>query len=436
MFEFELLFTGGISKALLEESFNSRFLAALEASSDNRTIKSIFDEYCKDMKVDSRFIKMVKAFDQGFITKNTDHINFFGSGLLGVYPIKWLDDERNAWVEDILMADDIGLENDLHRLPTIDPTRKVTSDIINLSFVYVAHRIMNSSLTEKEKHDGLISTFRINHYKYLSSLLSHYFRYPADEAVAKATYMALSQKFGIKQAGNWFNLLTRRAEDIISKNSIHRDRIKYMRDDAGVLYLVSDIQTRIRAAVKAQTAVFHDVRQADGRVISTSKLAQLDEGLMVRDVKREHSKYTRFFEDTVLIPSDFIRTDLVELILNVMPSASPDVVRVSLDFLVNNYSNKNKKYLKKLSEEVLLYTFDFLFRNRIRTTNFREIVPRLKSMFTGSRINDKVILELRELGDKLVREASGKKNNVQVAAERTAVLLYIILRTLAYDHYK
>lgn len=432
MFDFEMSLSG-LTVLDFGDMLHS---VSLEASADGRTIKSVFDSNCTDLKIDSRLIKAIRAFDQGFITKNTDHISFFGSGLLGVYPIKWLDEDRDSWVDDILRVDDIGLEADLHSLDTIDVTRKVTSDMVNLSFIYLAHRIVNSSLTATEKQAGLVSVFRISHYKYLSSLLSHYFQYPADEATAKATYTSLSQKFGIKQAGNWFNLLTRRAEELASNNSIHRDRIKYMRDDAGVLYVVSDIQTRIREVVKAQTAVFYEVRKADGKVISTSKMMQIEEGITIKDVRRDHSRYMRYLSSIISDPTDFVRTDLLKLVSDIMPSANQDVLRVTLNFMVGNYNNKRMAYIQTMTEEIMLYTFQYMFKNKIKTNNFVEIVPKLKAMLTGSRINDDVILKLRDMGDKLVRTAANKKISVQVAAERTAILIYIVLRTLAMDHYK
>lgn len=431
MFDHELKLSGLGSAPSMDE-----FVASVEAISGTPTIKKVFDEYCKDLKIDAKLIKAIKSFDQGFITKNSDHISFFGSGLLGVYPIKWLDEDRDMWVDDILKVDDLGLEADLHALDSIEVEHKVTSDVINLSFVYLAHRIVNSSLPAKMKHEGLVSTFRINHYKYLSSLLSHYFQYPADEATAKATYAALSQKFGIKQAGSWFVLLTRRAEELASSNSIHRDRIKYMRDDAGILYIVSDIQTRIRAVVKAQTAVFYEVRKADGKVISTSKILQIEEGIVIKDVRRAHSEYMRYLHSVVPDSTNFIRADLLKLLADIIPSASPETVRRSLEYISENYGSKREKYIRELTEEVMLYVFQFLFKNKIKTNDFPTIMSKLKFMFTGSRIADKSILKMRDVGDKIIRNATGKKKSVQVAAERTSVLLYIVLRTLAMNHYK
>lgn len=432
MFEFEC-YLGGVT---LPTAPSPEQLISLEALPAGTNIKKVFDSYCTDLKVDSKLIKAIKRFDQNFITKNSDHISFFGSGLLGVYPIKWLDEDRDSWVDDILGVDDIGLEADLHSLDTIDTSRKVTSDVLNISFIYLAHRIVNSPLPEKLKQEGLISVFRINHYKYLSSLLSHYFQYPADEATAKATYAALSQKFGIKQAGNWTTLLTRRAEELASRKSIHKDRIKYLRQDDAVLYVVSDIQTRIREVVKAQTAVFYEVRKSNGKVVSTSKILQIEEGIMIKDVMRAHTEFMRYLASVVPDENNFVRSDLMELICDIIPSASPETFKQSLHYMSSNYLNRREKYIKELTDEVMLYAFQFLFKNKIKTNDFPTILSKLKYMFTGSRITDTNILKMREHGDKLVRSATNKKKSVQVAAERTAILLYIVLRTLAMKHYR
>ena len=53
----------------------------------------------------------------------------------------------------------------------------------------------------------------------------------------------------------------------------------------------------------------------------------------------------------------------------------------------------------------------------------------------ASRSSDPALLKLRNTGEKLIRKAVQSKNPSMLAAVRTGVLLYVVLRTFSKDHY-
>ncbi len=400
------------------------------------TIRSVFDHHCEQLEITPKFAKEIIEFDQRFVTKNSDHVNFFGSPYLGVHPIRWTDEERNRWVDDLLAVDEIALKEDIRRLPTIDPTHTVATDFINLSFVYMLYRFHNSNIESNLKHAAMMSVVRIMHYKFLTSLMSHYFRYPADEAVAKATYTHLTMKFDIKRLGSWGALITDRADTVTTKNSLHWLSYTTMRDDHAVQRMVSDIQSRIREVVKAQVAVFYKVRDNGDRVLSTSSIITTDEGFTVRDVKRTISTYQNYMNGILPNVRDFVRDDLLMIVGKINPSANPLIVKNALSYMSANYLELKKPYVKKLVEDVIIYSFNFIQSNRIEKSDLPNIAIRLRSMFTGSRVNDPAILELRQYGDQVVRESQVRNTGVPISPERTAMLLYIVLRALTRNHYQ
>ena len=401
-----------------------------------KTIKLVFDQHCAQLEITPKLAKEIIEFDQRFVTKNSDHVNFFGSPYLGVYPIRWTDEERNRWVDDLLAVDEIALKEDIRRLPTIDPTHTVATDFINLSFIYMLYRFFNSNLESGLKHLAMVSVMRIMHYKFLTSLMAHYFRYPADEAIAKATYTALTMKFDIKRLGSWGALVTDRAETIAAKNSLHWLSYTTMRDDHAVQRMVSDIQSRIREVVKAQVAVFYKVRENGDRVLSTSSIITTDEGFTVRDVKRTISTYTNYMNSIVPNVRDFVREDLLHIVGKLNPSANPVVVKNALAYMSANYLELKKPYVKKTVENTIVYAFNFIQSNRIEKSDLPNIAVRLRSMFTGSRVNDPAILELRQFGDQIVIESQVRRTGVPISPERTAMLLYIVLRAMTRNHYQ
>jgi hypothetical protein len=399
-------------------------------------IKSVFDHHCATLEITPKFAKEIIEFDQRFVTKNSDHVNFFGSPYLGVYPIRWTDEERNRWVDDLLAVDEIALKDDIRQLPTIDPTHTVATDFINLSFVYILFRFHNSGLESNLKHMAMMSVVRIMHYKFLTSLMAHYFRYPADEAIAKATYTALSLKFDIKRLGSWGALITDRADIINTKNSLHWLSFTTMRDDHAVQRMISDVQSRIREVVKAQVAVFYKVRENGDRVLSTSSIITTDEGFTVRDVKRTISNYLNYMNSILPQSRDFVREDLLNIIGKLNPSANPVIVKNALAYMSDNYLELKKPYVKKVVEDTIIYSFNFIRNNRIEKSDLPNIAVRLRSMFTGSRVNDPAILELRQFGDQIVIESQVRRTGVPISPERTAMLLYIVMRAMTKNHYQ
>lgn len=409
-------------------------------------VKEVFDAHCVKLKIDAKLLKAIKAKDLQFVTKNSDHISFFGSGLLGVYPIKWLDADRDEWFDDIMEIDDVALQSDLASLKipdergqlvaVINPDHKVVSSTINLAMSYLIHRFLTEkSLSQSQREEGAVVICKLLHYKFLSSLLSNYFAYPANEAIAKATYNTLSMQFMIKQLGTWGALIHARSVDAVGHTSVHRKGLLTLPFDAQA-YFLSDVQTRIRNVVKAQTKVFYLVRDANGKTITTSQIMQIEDGIVIKDISRSFTQYHRYLYDLTEEPSSFIKQELIDIICNGINSADPRAVKSTLEWICNNIRDKRKAYIDQLLSETILYAFDFLTKNKISTKDLGLVIEKLKAMLVGSRVNESKILLLRKLGDKVVKEGSGRKSSVPTRPERTAVILYIVLRTLTMSHYR
>lgn len=410
------------------------------------TIKEIFDRHCSKLKIDAKLIKSLKALDVQFVTKNSDHINFFGSGLLGVYPIKWLDADRDEWIDNIMQIDDVAIKDDLYDAAYVDekgkivkyinPEFKVISDITNLSMVYLIHRILTErSLPQSQQREGAVSICKLLHYKFISSLLSNYFEFPANENVAKATYNSLSMQFMIKQLGTWGALITARSEDAVGHTSIHYKGLLSLPLESHT-YFLSDTQTRIRNVVKAQTREFYLIHDSNNRSVTTSQVMQVEDGIALRGVNRDYTQFQRYLLDLTNEPDSFVKLELVQIITEGISSADPKAVQNTLLYLCANINDKRKPYISELVNETIIYALDFIQRNKIPTTDLALVIEKLKAMLVGSRVTDPKIINLRKLGDRLVKDGSGRKSSVPTQPERVAVVLYIVLRTLTMRHYR
>lgn len=411
------------------------------------SIKTVFDDECKDVVADAKLLKRLAIYQSSFRTKNEDHIKFFGGKLLGVEVVRFMPADRDVWFQDILKADDDHLTERLHDLPSVNPQFFISSDAMNLSCVWVAHIIANSNLDAKAKRVGMIDVMLILQYKYLTSLLHHYFRYPADRAEAEATYARLSFKFLIKNYDSWFALLYALAEQTIEPAENGRrdpERVSYrkviekMDNDEHIRDMVNYIQGRIRSMIKNIYAEFMLVHKQGVKIASTSALVTFDGEELLRDRQRGLENYIRYIQSVVGDQASFIRVELTKVIEKIMGSMNPRLFEQCLVWMSQNYRHSTAGVIDELLSETLIHSFGYLSEHTTLVRNSHDlpgILSRLRGTYMSSRSTDVTLLGLREKAEKLVRLATNNKNSNTVAALRTGILLYIVLRTFTMQHF-
>lgn len=116
-------------------------------------IKKIYDRAMAAVDIDNKLFKQVDRFAQQFIYKNDDHVNFFGSNLTGVYPVRFTTQDKNDWNIDLLDLDETEIRREILKLPYIKDTWVRGTDVMNLSCLYLVHRIQSDpNMNPKIKH--------------------------------------------------------------------------------------------------------------------------------------------------------------------------------------------------------------------------------------------------------------------------------------------
>jgi hypothetical protein len=400
-------------------------------------IKSVLDASCASLKIDSRLLKDIHRYGQLFCNKNTDHVQFFGGNLTGVNPIRFMASDKNEWVDELLGIDEYATRQAIIALPTIDAEWVRGTDVMNISCLYLAHRVMNSALPHNTKIQGMTDIFLVMQYKLLSSLMAHFFRYPADEATALATYAALSKKYAIKQHGNWHAVLAARSADIIDKNSIHYQTLLKFNDDAAIVYMITDIQGRLRAMIKKIWVVFDLVRTQDAKILTTGGTVVLDGKTVVRDVARNYTPYRRYLSEVVLDKPRFIKSELVGVIASAMHTMPAALLIDTLNSMSDRARTQDKA-ITALLDDTLLHAFDYLSTDRRAQelmTNIPSLIAKLRALYMASRSSDPALMRMRTQGEAIVKKAIKSRNPSVVASVRTGVMLYLVLRTFAMQHY-
>lgn len=405
-----------------------------------RKVKSVFDEATQHLTFDKTLLKKIHGYSIYFVNKNPDHIAFFGGNLLGVHPIRFTQEDNDRWFDDVLDVDEYFLRDEFHSLEKINAEWKVSSNVFYLSCAALVNKIYNSPLlTQTEKEKGMVDTLLIMQYKMITSIMYNIFPYPADPGVAAATYAQLSLKFSLKVHGTWNKLLEARARDIVAHDSIHLRTISEMDDDAAVIYLLSDVQTRIKHIIKVMRQVFEVVRQTKGKFVSTNNIGiDMEGNSFIKDKARSYPTYRRYLHETVVDSSSFIKMELVEIIGDAMHTMPEKFLVDTLEYMVDHYRYRGDSLVEDIIDDTLLHTFDYLSSNKnlnIQANDLAGMLTKLKAVFMSSRSTDPSLLKIRSNIEKVVSKAIRSKSPSVVASVRTGVMLYLILRAFTMRHY-
>lgn len=398
-------------------------------------IKSIMDSRMKHLKIDAKFLKAAHLYGTAWLNKSEEHIKFFGGNLLGVYPIRYTSSDRNEWLDELLGLDEYEVRKEIISLPHIDEDWKRGTDVVNLSCVYLCHAIANTSMSHSQKEQGMIDVLLIMQYKLLSSLMAHFFRYPADEKTALATYAALSKKYAIKQHGTWYGVLLARCKDIISTESIHHQTIVKFDDDAAIMYMITDIQGRLRNMIKNLWGVFDLVRTQDAKILTTGGTIVLDGKTVVRDMTRNLAPYTRYLKEVVVDKARFIKVELVEVIASAQHTMPEALLYQALNYISEHH---NDKKVDEFLTETLLHAFENLrddARGQERMHDLAAFIAYLRSLYMASRSSDPTLLKMRELGQEILEKSISSRSESTIASVRTGVSLYVVLRSFSRSYY-
>lgn len=404
------------------------------------TIKSVFDDAAAsfDFTVDQKLIARIREFDQSFVNRNEDHIGFFGGNLTGVHPMRFRQSDREKWFEEVLQLDDLSIEDGIKRLPHNQDWVRA-NDAFNLSCVWLTYRILNSNLSPSLKEEGAQLTIQVLQYKFLGSILSHYFKYPADVGTAQATLAQMSRKYLIKTSKSWHDLLCTRAKEMVSPRSVHRRAYTEMRNDDDVIRMINDIQNRLKELIKSICKIFYDLHSKGIKVSSERSVREIDGSVVLMDKTRQFTTFIRYLHEVMDDPKSFIRDELVDVVADGMHTMNPRHLVDTLEWMSKNRLAPRQQFITELADETLIYAFELISsdRNLYNTRGgLMPLIAKLRSMYMASRMADESLLRTKELAEKVVTSAINTKNASVIASVRTGVQLYLVLRSMAMQYYQ
>ncbi len=396
------------------------------------TLKSVFDKHFSHLTYDAAFAKKIYNFQLEYLNSNREYLEFYSGNMLGVHKVRFKPSDFDKFMYEVLEVDAEELDKDLDHVPSVMKINSVTSDLLNLSVVYLLHMFMNSNkMNEKDRHRACYDVASIFFLRSFAALIADYFRYPAEERIVKIAYGNLSGNNLIKKLGNWFKVVDYRANALLGKDSIHYKTIKYLLEDK-VHYVISDSKDRIKDIIKNYYREIVKVRNSGDTMGTISSLAMNAEGEIGLVDKINRTDNTIIAIKTLISNNNLVRDNLIYLVSSINTNTTAKSIKEVIAWVSENYLSNNSS-IDKFIEESVKYTH-YLLKYKVKNASTKDIsrvMIELKNLYLSTRNEDLDLLNLRDIAGGIVKKARPKKmSNSLFLSTRTSVLLYMAVLTI------
>lgn len=405
------------------------------------TIKETLDELCRDVAFDKKLMDKVYRFQIWFLNLNREHVQFFGSNLIGVHTIRWrVYEDTGRFFREVLGLESEEVKQKCARITTINQSFATISDHLNLTLVYMLHRFLTSKdLKEVDRKRAAYDTALVFFYRCIAIRQSEYFKkFSADKRVAEAAYALLSRKFIIRQLGTWGKVMEYRAHAMIAEKPDDEQQLHYktlidFTNDTKIAYVISDCENRIRDMYKKYTAVFYKAITAGSLVdISSSTIVDMEGIEKIKEKIKHVDSVLGFIQRTISDEHSFVRGDMIQIISDINSNTSTRMITQTLHWVSAESSQpEHFKLIDQFVRLTVIHTFHLL--GEIGITSIEDIpylLITLKNLYLSTRSTDKDLNEIRNLGSKIISKSSKSINSSLALATRTSLVLYIVLFAL------
>jgi hypothetical protein len=385
---------------------------------------------------DRNFLNKMLSHVDNFIRKDENTINFFGGNLIGVYPVKWTSDDKLLWIEDILQVEDYDkLVTDIYNLHSINKSWIISSDAINLSFLWVAHQALKTNLlSDKDKEHLARASINMLQYKFISSIHTHFFKYRSNMDTALAVYESLDNKFQLKRCGSWKGLIDNRTDNILGEDKSHSKTIKLFEDDEAIVKMINDIWNRLKSIMKILTSEFKRISLLEAKITASSKYTEVDGVAILKDSVNKYLHIKTSMHNLIPDKTAFIREDVLSTIGLTISTVYVPYLTATLTYISENYNIKNKHIdLPELIEEILMFSFSVIRKEKLELKDITSISLKLRGILRSSRVVSPEYKVIKNKIATIVELSNHRISEVNMSSTRIAVILYIILRALLYN---
>lgn len=409
-----------------------------------QNLKEIFDEYC-NVSIDKKFLERITKWRNKFYSKNSEHVGFFSSASFGLYIPKWTSEEDDEWLTEIIGIDEEEIADYVYELPSINKDFQVSSNILSISFIYLMHKAtINKSLSSIDNDKVRKTLMEVLVARYMTSIMYKYFyRGKTSPEVSTEVFERLSKRFDLKVAGNWKNWIEMKAEGFVLGDDQRQDA-KYAKqevfqrfEDELVVRKLNSIKSQLNKAAIEINSVFRQVLEDQDKIASKSALSMSVDGLYLADLVRDQTKYLHYQDAIFIDKNTFIKEDLLAVIEQSMPTISSNIFRGALEWILDNQmESKYKRKIMEVRHDILIYAIQLIKDENLHTNDLVQVGYRLRQNILSGKNNDRTVMKVRKMIDEFIVKFRPQSKGKLVSLERSAIMIYIVLRTLAMNYYK
>ena len=340
------------------------------------------------------------------------------------------------------------LKKMIGEVDTVNKDFKVVSNPFNIFITYLLHRVLISDLSPNIKDIVIFKILMFFQYKFFTSVVNSRFRYTPNEAVMQATYESLTNKFALKQYGTWYGVLESRAKQFMD-NHKHLQTLILYKDDAAILYVISDLQTRVRNQLMLVIREFMATKENHDQIASYSYIGTNEDNekilidiestydIMIANVYQDSLAVTRFLDDralqiTAALFSQLNIAKLRSLIISFSELAVKQTRAGQQNLIRDINGTEILEGANVLIQHILQKSYRYVVNNKISLHQPALIIRAIRDVYGSSRILDPGILQVRESVAYMINNLSDSKRTETLSAFKIAFVLYIIILSFKY----
>lgn len=397
------------------------------------TVKETFEEYSDLSPSDTGLSKRIMSFEQYFLNKNPNHTEFFGGNLIGTPSIRWSPQDTKKWLEEVCLLDDIrNCQRDLYECRGINKDFNVSSDIFNLSIPWVLNILWRQNKTINNRPD-MVAALVVGMAYHLSTFMFRRFEYPANPSIALSMFEHLDNKSDFKRYGSWVALLRERTSIFLDTEGRYPDVWQEMTNDDRTVRMCNEVNGNIRVTVNILTEKYYIEKDNHNRVISVSKLGQIDGETVIKDYVRKSETLKADMGRICKDPNSLIKEEILDVLAEIVTTANPRSVKDVLNYLSDNYRGKGDWHL--WVERLVIFLLEL---SRTRDVSFKDIgavVNKTITMFSSSSTTNKDVVFIKSEVTKLCKTALPGERANRIPPNIKAVITYMTIRILSINYY-
>lgn len=397
-------------------------------------IRELLSNHTSHLRIDSALAKNIARYKHRVISRSGSVFEFYNGGKIGTTNLYYTDSLVIELTNDILKVDTDRLKQDYKLAPGLNADFEVLSEPMNLLLFYLAHRFWVSPLSLKIRSQAVKDLIGIFLMRTLEAIHSKGFKFLTTDAVADATWEALSAKFITKKTGSWIGYINHRTEILLDPTRVSLAKLEKFGPDKTVYRLMSGVKGAIKSTFKLVYRTMVDVSESEGLLTGRSHLQVLQEKVMVEIAD---SSQGLAIDQAIAYTQDrslFLNRDSIAILIGIVPGISERQIVTAFTGLHEKMLHPTFGLLiRELFTDSLTRIYTILQSSNLSSVDQRDptqTISVIKGAIGSSRSKDNVLLELRERHIKLYKKLKLTKDTSLLSRIRMSVFIHLYLLSI------